>query len=679
MINRLTPSDTLQARLEQKFPSSSASKVRLKRSMRDRLVQQPVTVQDFGPPPSRLDLDQLVNIFFQEWAPLFPVLDKSAYLQLYSKHLADPTSTVGACGIAQLNLVWSLAASSNDLYQSLVLQFESHWMLALDAIIRDTSISTMQCVALAQLYCLARSHDRLAYYRSLGVGMLARCISEQRRRGRPADAPTKAATNKIICTMYTLDSFGAAILGHPRLIQDDWADIEDLEGGNLEDDLPEERKATLANEDLRSPCAMEIFRASKILSQVLKDLYPSKQALILSSRLQEHYSNLDRWRNELPPYLRLELCKDKPSTNVISSRCPLLALVYYFIRSLIHRPAALASSGHTAASSELALADSSKHIIQIIELLQERQLSFTLPISLEEMLLLAEFGLIIHTLDLDQESKLHQDNKKYIMAAQRIIKTRSCRSAPVSESVVDLLFPSRDSPSTKKPPKSRKFLVDAHTHLLGPKPIARKADETQHVREPIKPGTTKTKNPQPYSAELNSSISQLASAHASYASFPNLDYLPLCPNPDQSSSSTDIVLQSRFVQSDLMSDGLGLGLANARRATDTKDFRYSSDAKSEIGLDYIPLNINYHGRPLTRPLSVYGETSWPDGWDKIGLANPGTIGSLLAQQQSLGQAHGVLSVSTGSITSGEEQSRCSFASDWLGCNSVEADGITKAS
>jgi hypothetical protein len=56
----------------------------------------------------------MINIFFQEWAPLFPVLHRPTFLSLYEQYVASPETMVDKKSIAQLNLVFGIAALSSD-------------------------------------------------------------------------------------------------------------------------------------------------------------------------------------------------------------------------------------------------------------------------------------------------------------------------------------------------------------------------------------------------------------------------------------------------------------------------------------------------------------------------------------------------------------------------------------
>jgi hypothetical protein len=56
----------------------------------------------------------MINIFFQEWAPLFPVLHRPTFLSLYEQYVTGPDTMTDKKAIAKLNLVFSIAALSSD-------------------------------------------------------------------------------------------------------------------------------------------------------------------------------------------------------------------------------------------------------------------------------------------------------------------------------------------------------------------------------------------------------------------------------------------------------------------------------------------------------------------------------------------------------------------------------------
>lgn len=73
-----------------------------------------MTNHEISKAPPRLVSDQMVNIFCQEWAPLFPVLHRPTFLNLYDKYMKNPEEVEDHHSIAQLNLVFGISALSAE-------------------------------------------------------------------------------------------------------------------------------------------------------------------------------------------------------------------------------------------------------------------------------------------------------------------------------------------------------------------------------------------------------------------------------------------------------------------------------------------------------------------------------------------------------------------------------------
>ena len=59
----------------------------------------------------RLVSDQLINIFFQEWAPLYPVVHRPTILKAYEQYLSNTEALQGnKHDMTQLNLIFGIAA-----------------------------------------------------------------------------------------------------------------------------------------------------------------------------------------------------------------------------------------------------------------------------------------------------------------------------------------------------------------------------------------------------------------------------------------------------------------------------------------------------------------------------------------------------------------------------------------
>lgn len=82
---------------------------------------------------------------------------------------------------------------------------------------------------------------------------------------------------------------------------------------------------TLPGEYTKLSSALALFKVSRILAKVLTENYPASATYDLSLRkIMALSDELDDWLKTLPSHLRLQFVQDKPSTNVVSSRSPLL-------------------------------------------------------------------------------------------------------------------------------------------------------------------------------------------------------------------------------------------------------------------------------------------------------------------------------------------------------------------
>ncbi|KAK4556900.1 DNA-binding transcription factor cat8 [Recurvomyces mirabilis] len=380
--------------------------------------------------PPRLVSDQLVNIFFQEWAPLYPVLHRPTFLNLYEKYVADADAVTDKTAIAQLNLVFGISALSNGSRASDDLEsFEGQWKAAIDAILNENTMGTLQALVLAQIYCVQQGDlTRLLTYKGLSTTLSARLGLHQSQKRFALGTLTCETRKKVFWTLYAVDSFTAVTLGLPKQLKDD--DVHCEYPVDADDEYVTERgfQPTLPGESTKLSSALALFRAARILSRVLEEVFPAKTSYDLSmKKLGELSDELDAWSSSLAPHLRLQFAQDKPSTGTISSRSPLLSMTYHYIRALIHRPAASASTGSSLSSSKMTLASSCKHIVQLVQLLEERAMCFAFCLNKDELLVLSGFGLLFQGLDLDPASKILKDNHKTVL---RIISVLDKSKAP---------------------------------------------------------------------------------------------------------------------------------------------------------------------------------------------------------------------------------------------------------
>ena len=77
----------------------------------------------------------------------------------------------------------------------------------------------------------------------------------------------------------------------------------------------------------------------------------------------------------------------------------------------------------------VAVGDACRHVVQIVQLLDERKLSFSLCLNRNEVLVQAGFGLLFQTLGLDQEGKLIKDCQRLVCSVIEMLERGSAAGA----------------------------------------------------------------------------------------------------------------------------------------------------------------------------------------------------------------------------------------------------------
>ncbi|KAF2758316.1 hypothetical protein EJ05DRAFT_485457 [Pseudovirgaria hyperparasitica] len=375
--------------------------------------------------PPRMVSDQMINIFFQEWAPLFPVLHRPTFLTMYERYVANIEEVTDRNSLALLNLVFSIGAlscSSRDSYD--IASFELQWEAAIQSLFSENSLQFLQCLVLAQIHCmLSADYAKLLKYKGLATSLLLRLGLNQSQKRFALGALTIETRKKVFWTQYTVDCLSAAQLGLPRMIKEDNIHCEYPVDADDEHVTETGFLSTLPGESTKVSSALALFKAARILSRVLGQSYPTCPSHDISFRtMASQAEELDSWYNNLAAHLRLKFAQDKPSANVTGSRSPILAIMYHYVRSLIFRPAVCASLGPKSYSATLAVGHSSKSIVQIIQLLDERNLSFSLALNRNELTVLAGFGLLFQTLHTEHDGRLVKDSQKMTLVVVDLLK-----------------------------------------------------------------------------------------------------------------------------------------------------------------------------------------------------------------------------------------------------------------
>ena len=131
-------------------------------------------------------------------------------------------------------------------------------------------------------------------------------------------------------------SLSAATLGLPKLLKD--VDVHTEYPSDIDDENVTERgfQPALPGESTRLSSAIALFRLARVMSKVLGELYPAAPSYELSlSKIAALNEELDVWHQSLASHLRLQFIQDKPSTNVISSRSPLIVISPLYITNFL--------------------------------------------------------------------------------------------------------------------------------------------------------------------------------------------------------------------------------------------------------------------------------------------------------------------------------------------------------
>ncbi|KAL0942380.1 transcriptional activator protein acu-15 [Colletotrichum truncatum] len=642
--------------------------------------------------PPRLFSDRCVNVFFQEWAPLFPVLHKPTFLHIYEEFVSDPEKVKNNHKIAQLYLVFGIAALGSDQpdFEQIAV-CEQQWQRAVEAVLMENTMVTLQCLELALLYCIVRAdYKRLQHYKGIAVGLSHRLGLHQSQKRFSFGALTIETRKKVFWTLYTLDCFSGAILGLPKLLKED--DIHAEYPSDTDDEYVTEKgfQPTLPGEYTRLSSALALFRCCRILAKVLEKNYPAATSHELSlQQMSAMEAELDEWCESLPTHLKLNFVQDKPSTDVTGSRSPLLALAYYYTRTLIYRPAVGSSLGHKAAPALLSIGESSKHIVQIVQLLEERNMNFSFCLNKTDTLVLCGMTMLYQSFDLKQDSKMMKDIERLVNSVLKILTKAKAPGSFDLKRVAGMLIrldePSMPTPPQQSPEASMPAPQRSSPPVSAPKKkspqqtlgrlpnasssesdLIQQQEKIRRMTMPSihnRPELYRSRSRQSFDnlsqqQEMSArhhrlSMSQIANrVRTSGNGKQNLDYLSLSSTPNGSSppSPTSLRLQQHLLAAAHQT------LYNSQQQPQKTSGVSTTEWEALLGSMDGGLNNVYdaiYGGPGLAPMSETTPAStnldsWsPDSWD-LASFNIGDFGTNPAPPQS------VLSVSEESLSSGED-------------------------
>ena len=296
--------------------------------------------------PPRILSDQYINIFFQEWAPLLPVLHRPTFLRVYEQYLAEPGAGKwqgNKQAVAQLFLIFDIAAvSSISCITQSTTSYESQWRKAMHSMPSAASLSTIQCHVLAQLYYLLKAdYARCVRHRAVAIAMCHQLGLHHSQKHYTLNSLELETRKKVFWCQYTLDKyvmvsalelksdnmarFISASSGFPTILRE--FDISTEYPADVDDENLTEQgiSPALPGELTKMSSALALFRICRILSRALDQLLPASASYLFSMKnFQSISDELDQWLQSIPTHLRMQFLNDKPSTGVVSDRSPLL-------------------------------------------------------------------------------------------------------------------------------------------------------------------------------------------------------------------------------------------------------------------------------------------------------------------------------------------------------------------
>lgn len=175
---------------------------------------------------------------------------------------------------------------------------------------------------------------------------------------------------------------------------------------------------------------------------------------------------------------------------------------YYFIRILIHRPVVCFARPTENSASVLALSDSSKHTIQILELIDERRMSLSFGINRKELIFLSGLGLLWQNMGLKRDCKLAKESQKLLSTVIDLLHSELSSAAVEFNRIANLLTPVKGSQgNTSSRPQSK----DQNVSRTNSKP---KQPRKQSSNSPKSQGSSNSNKSKPSNVETGNERSR---------------------------------------------------------------------------------------------------------------------------------------------------------------------------
>lgn len=371
--------------------------------------------------PARSLSDKLVTIYFEEWHSMYLILDQDSFLVNYTMFLDEQPLSCDLNGfVSSLALVLLMAnlsckdrigLSSEDIrrleteYRNRIGRVGQHWNLG--------SLSVLCQALMYALHC--GSVNEIWNYRTLAVSMALRLGLHKNLR----EDQFSVTRTQLFWVTYTLDVFASAVLGTTRLMHDN--DIDCSVPANICDQVSE-------NNESEPSCQLCVVQFSRILARIIDQVYGSNQRQLTAKSLISLDDELESWLKDLPPKLKFEFTNGAPSARLspIHQKAPLLLMLSHYARLLIHLPSITAfgrdSNSTRASPSNVAVMQSAKTYLQILEYLKKRKVNPTLLLNSGQMIALLGTMVVYSAVDYSKGGALLQQVRKLLGSCLRLLR-----------------------------------------------------------------------------------------------------------------------------------------------------------------------------------------------------------------------------------------------------------------
>ncbi|OBS16049.1 hypothetical protein FPOA_13245 [Fusarium poae] len=281
------------------------------------------------------------KVYFQEWAPLFPMLHEPTFRKLLGNSISGPEIDYLCDELAQIYLVIDIAGLSSNVADPeqfpMVTQI---WRDALSSSFPHKSIHALQSLTLATLCCIIRAErDGAIHYRNRAI-CLSNLLELHRDCAHDLNGPLSTLTlemnKRVFWTLYTLDCFCAATFSLPTMLKT--TDVTASYPSDIDDEYIIENEVSPRPHDpnTRMSRALALFKAARVLGELLDLTWTTFDLPQLRDQQTEPLQNkLDVWYAQLPYHLSLEAVVGKPLKYIICSHPYLMSIIFYYIKCQI--------------------------------------------------------------------------------------------------------------------------------------------------------------------------------------------------------------------------------------------------------------------------------------------------------------------------------------------------------